>query len=293
MLKMDDRVDSQGLKSLSLEKDTELEDGDDGDEDEATNLKGAETGHVQTDSSECWNDVGSALPPSPFRGEPLRGGMPAGQRKLTRSSSLAPFTQKTVEGAVVNISSVTDKLRSLGLMLDPESIQYTSASEVLGKGAMGVIYKATLARPGSAQTVVAVKQMLREEDGGSFTKQELLDAALHEMIMGCKIRAHPSIINFVGAAQHAAGLLTVYELIDGPNMENYFQWQRSKASSWRPKLVGLHTRPNARACSIDCTWALGTSGLHGLTFCAPPYATETRSEIRSATFRGTPSPAHR
>ena len=219
--------------------------------------------------------------------------MPAGQRKLTRSSSLAPFTQKTVEGAVVNISSVTDKLRSLGLMLDPESIQYTSASEVLGKGAMGVIYKATLAGPGSAQTVVAVKQMLREEDGGSFTKQELLDAALHEMIMGCKIRAHPSIINFVGAAQHAAGLLTVYELIDGPNMENYFQWQRAKASSWRPKLVGLHTRPNARACSIDCTWALGTSGLHRLTFCAPPYATETRSEIRSATFRGTPSPAQR
>ena len=112
---------------------------------------------------------------------------------MTRSSSLAPFTQKTVEGAVVNISSVTDKLRSLGLMLDPKSIQYTSASEVLGKGAMGVIYKATLARPGSALTVVAVKQMLREEDGGSFTKQELLDAALHEMIMGCSWGAHEMI----------------------------------------------------------------------------------------------------
>ena len=47
--------------------------------------------------------------------------------------------------------------------------------------------------------------------GGSFSESELLDAALHEMIMGFKIQAHENIIEFVGATQHPDhGLLLVY-----------------------------------------------------------------------------------
>ncbi len=82
---------------------------------------------------------------------------------------------------------------------------------------------------------VAVKQM--RKDAAGFAESELVNAALHEMIMGSKFQEHPHIVSFVGAAIHPChGILLVYELIDGINLEDFFHFQRSKSKSWRPKL---------------------------------------------------------
>jgi len=77
---------------------------------------------------------------------------------------------------------------------------------------------------------VAVKQM--RKDAGGFAESELVDAALHEMIMGSKVHKHPHIVEFVGAAIHPRhGILLVYELIDGINMEDFFHFQVEPSSA--------------------------------------------------------------
>ena len=173
------------------------------------------------------------VPPSPSRGEACRGGInvTAGKQALRRRSSLTPYISRKGE-SVVSVASVTADLASRGLWLEPRDIHYTADVEV-GKGAMGVIYKAEYVTS-SGQRTVAVKHMLT---GGSFSESELLDAALHEMIMGFKIQAHENIIEFVGATQHPDhGLLLVYELIDGINMEDFIHAQKSSKPNWKPKL---------------------------------------------------------
>jgi serine/threonine protein kinase len=133
----------------------------------------------------------------------------------------------------VSVDSVRADLASRGRWLKPEDIHYdyTPGGEI-GKGAMGMIYKAEYVTSHGRRTV-AVKHMHK---GGDFSESELLEAALHEMIMGYKIKAHENIVEFVGAAQHNAfGLVLVYELIDGINLEDFFHAQKSKKASWKPK----------------------------------------------------------
>ena len=82
-------------------------DGEDGSESESSSARTS------------WSISSARLvPPSPMRGEALRGGMPTAERKtLKRSqSTLTPFTRKKDGEAVVE--SVTAELESKGLMLD-------------------------------------------------------------------------------------------------------------------------------------------------------------------------------
>jgi hypothetical protein len=153
---------------------------------------------------------------------------------------LTPYTQKKGENLVVSVDSMRADLASRGLWLKPEDLHYdnTPGGEIgtpsgeIGKGAMGMIFKVEYVTSHGRRTV-AVKHMLK---GGDFSESELLDAMLHEMIMGYKIKAHENIVEFVGAAQHNAfGLVLVYELIDGINLDDYFNAQKSKKASWKPK----------------------------------------------------------
>jgi hypothetical protein len=156
-----------------------------------------------------------------------------GKRALRRRSTLTPYTQKKGENSVVSVDSVRADLASRGHWLKPEDLHYdyTPGGEI-GKGAMGMIYKAEYVTSHGRRTV-AVKHMHK---GGDFSESELLEAALHEMIMGYKIKTHENIVEFVGAAQHSAfGLVLVYELIDGINLEDFFHAQKSKKASWKPK----------------------------------------------------------
>ena len=105
-------------------------DGEDGSESESSSARTS------------WSISSARLvPPSPMRGEALRGGMPTAERKtLKRSqSTLTPFTRKKDGEAVVE--SVTAELESKGLMLDLAHFRYGEDSKVLGQGAMGTLYR--------------------------------------------------------------------------------------------------------------------------------------------------------
>jgi len=57
--------------------------------------------------------------------------------------------------------------------------------------------------------------------------------------MGAKIKAHPNIVEFVGAVIHNThGALLVYERIDGINLDCYYQMQKAHLAkkAWRPRL---------------------------------------------------------
>ncbi len=133
----------------------------DGEEEEEQGDGGEESESDCSSARTSWSISSARLvPPSPMRGEALRGGVPTAQRKtLMRSqSTLTPFTQKKGGESVVSVASVTAELESKGLMLDLARIRYSEGSEVLGQGAMGTLYRGvTDERQVSAGEVRGVK----------------------------------------------------------------------------------------------------------------------------------------
>ena len=199
-----------------------VESGDESEEDDGRGRPSSSSDVSESGSTATSWSISSArlMPPSPLRGETLHGGLPTATRKTPRSS-LTPYTQSTGGEAVVSVAKVTAELERKGLMLDLSHIHH-SPGDVLGKGAMGILYNCKYSGAG-AERQVAVKHMLTT---GGFCESELTNAALHEMVIGSKVAAHPNIIAFVGAAVHPVqGILLVYELIDGINMEDFFHFQ--------------------------------------------------------------------
>jgi serine/threonine protein kinase len=126
-------------------------------------------------------------------------------------------------------ASGTESSRSLSATSDASGV------EVIGKGSMGVIYKASL-RVRNCVRDVAVKQ-LHDCDRNSPTGHEQLQALLREMMLGMQVKPHPNVIEFIGAIKHPShGALLVLELIDGIDMEQYFEQHQAQHQDWRPQL---------------------------------------------------------
>ena len=115
------------------------------------------------------------------------------------------------------------------------SLSDANGVEVIGKGSMGTIYKASL-RLRNGVRDVAVKQ-LHDCDRNSPTGHEQQQALLCEMMLGMQVKPHPNVVEFIGAIKHPShGALLVVELIDGIDMEQYFEQHQAHRQDWRPKL---------------------------------------------------------
>ena len=128
------------------------------------------------------------FPKSPFQPGALHGGLPAAiNRTPVSGSGNAHYSGTPGVGAKVNAASVLEAAKSLGRMLDLTDLQYDPTNHMIGKGAMGVLYKASL-QVGAGSREVAVKQMLPcEGKGQGITLMQQLESCLCEIDMGLKV----------------------------------------------------------------------------------------------------------
>ena len=137
------------------------------------------------------------------------------------------------------IAAAFESLEEQGLKIHMQDLTYCtvgSGIEVLGRGSMGIVYKASLRSynlPGAAESrrVVALKQLLHASDRNRETLHEAdqLEGLLRELTIGILLPKTPNICAFIGAVSHPVhGPLLVYEHIDGINMGDYFELQNVK-----------------------------------------------------------------
>ena len=118
----------------------------------------------------------------------------------------------------------TAALDSRGLLMTPTDLDFDPA-HVVAKGSMGVIFKGSLNRSGSARRPVAVKRLLPQEQLQGFKVGQMMQDAIRSMHIGANLDTHPNVLEFIGACDTsaAAGPTLVYEFIDGIDVDKYFQ----------------------------------------------------------------------
>ena len=160
-------------------------------------------------------------------------GMRGGNRAQRRCGS-------SKEAIQTKQDSTFAMLEARGRKFDWRDLTYSPGVEVLGKGSMGTIYKASLRVCGGESRSMAVKQLHAADLGRSSADPavwEKHEALLHEMTLGVQVKTHPNICEFIGAVDHPShGALLLFELVEGVDMEEYFRRQKAQRQDWKPKL---------------------------------------------------------
>lgn len=149
--------------------------------------------------------------------------------------------QTGAHGSKMRRATVNDNNCTTDALLSIGDLQY-SATEILGKGAYGTVYRGEY-----AGTTVAIKKLkMRMITAKRYVNQEV---AIHKRLL------HPNIVLFIGAAFGKGSLLIVTEYINGPNLEQII-FDEDISSTY-----GDITFPSK--LQIACQAVQGLSYLHG------------------------------
>jgi len=195
----------------------------------------------------------------------LPTGEPPSPGKQQEQISLAQRDENDAQGteASVDTNTVYDVLEARDMIFDFKDFTYSP--RVLGKGAMGIVHKASLRMQSGKDRTVAVKQMLptRSRASGNEEANEERQALLMEMKMGAKVQPHPNIVDFLGVIRHPIhGPLLAFEFIDGISLQECFQRRQAKHLAWKPNLSTALTWGQQLFAALDALHTLRVPVIH-------------------------------